>query len=59
MAKENATPVRTSDPYGDEYPKEKIRYSNEGTRDKNIKGLPKVGEVIVLPKIEIREIKPN
>lgn len=59
MTNENVTPVRTSDPYGDGYPKEKIRYSKERTREKNIKGLPKLGDTIILPKTNAIASKSN
>jgi len=59
MTKEDVAPVRTSNPYGNEYPKDKIRYSKERTRDKNLKRLPKLGDVIILPKIEVGNPKSN
>ncbi len=59
MTKENVAPVRTHSPYGPKYPTDTIRYSREGTRNKNIIVLPVVGDKKILPKIEVREVKSN
>lgn len=37
----------------------RVGYHGQGVSDKNIKGLPKVGDVIVLPKIKVSEPKSN
>lgn len=41
------------------YPQGKVGYHNQNTRDKNLRELSKVGDVIILPKIKVREVKPK
>lgn len=37
----------------------RVGYHDQDVRDKNIKGLPKVGDVIILPKLKVSEPKSN